>query len=318
MVLWSPWVSMDTQGLHKRAWDLATAQHGVLSRRQLLELGWHAEAIKHRVRKGRLHTVHRGVFAVGRPNLTRRGHWMAAVLACAPDAFLSHRTAAVLWGIRIGPLPSGDDLIDVTVRAHRRLRCKGVRLHRARSLTEPDWASRDRIPVTSPIRTLIDLAAELRSEELETAINEADRARLVSPEVLRSAASDRSRLHGIAAIRAVLDRRTFRLTDSELERRFLRLIDRAGLTRPLTQRRVNGFRVDFYWPELALVVETDGLRYHRTPGQQATDRIRDQKHAAAGLIPLRFTHAQVVFEAERVIETLRAVVARQRPDLWSV
>jgi very-short-patch-repair endonuclease len=158
----------------------------------------------------------------------------------------------------------------------------------------------------------------LRSEELETAVNEADRARLVSPEVLRSAASDRSRLHGIAAIRAVLDRRTFRLTDSELERRFLRLIDRAGLTRPLTQRRVNGFRVDFYWPELALVVETDGLRYHRTPGQQARDRIRDQKHAAAGLIPLRFTHAQVVFEAERVIETLRAVVARQRPDLWSV
>jgi len=121
----------------------------------------------------------------------------------------------------------------------------------------------------------------------------------------------------VGPLRAVLDRRTFTLTDSELERRFIRLVRRAGLPVPLTQHLVNGVRVDFYWPELRLIVETDGLRYHRTPSQQAKDRIRDQGHAAQGFIVLRFTHAQVAFDAGGVISTLRAVMSRQRPTLWT-
>ena len=120
---------------------------------------------------------------------------------------------------------------------------------------------------------------------------------------------------GFEVLRSVLDRRTFRLTDSELERRFLRVVQRAGLPRPLTQKRVNGFKVDFYWPELRLVVETDGLRYHRTPNQQAKDKLRDQVHAAAGLVPLRFTHAQVMFDSGRVVSVLRRVAERQRLQL---
>jgi very-short-patch-repair endonuclease len=104
-----------------------------------------------------------------------------------------------------------------------------------------------------------------------------------------------------------MDRRTFTLTDSELERRFLQLVRKAGLPQPLTQQRVNGYLVDFYWPELKLVVETDGLRYHRTATQQSRDRERDQAHVAAGLIALRFTHAQVRYDPARVVETLRAV-----------
>jgi very-short-patch-repair endonuclease len=111
----------------------------------------------------------------------------------------------------------------------------------------------------------------------------------------------------VAALRELLDRHDITLTDSELERRFLPIARRAGLPPPLTQQDVNGFRVDFYWPELGLVVETDGLRYHRTPAQQAKDRHRDQAHAAAGLTALRFTHGQVVREAEYVEETLAAV-----------
>jgi very-short-patch-repair endonuclease len=114
---------------------------------------------------------------------------------------------------------------------------------------------------------------------------------------------------GLAKLRQTLDRRTFTLTDSELERLFLPLARRAGLPPPQTQARVNGFRVDFYWPELGLVVETDGLRYHRTPTQQAKDRVRDQKHIAAGLIPLRFTHAQIRVEKAHVHATLGAVVS---------
>jgi very-short-patch-repair endonuclease len=104
------------------------------------------------------------------------------------------------------------------------------------------------------------------------------------------------------------------MTDTELERRFLPIARRAGLSRPETQAHVNGFRVDFYWPELGLVVETDGLRYHRTPAQQAIDRIRDQAHAAAGLTPLRFTRAQVRYEPSHVEATVAAVARRLRAN----
>jgi very-short-patch-repair endonuclease len=143
-------------------------------------------------------------------------------------------------------------------------------------------------------------------------VNETDKLGLIDPEMLRSVVEDHRGVDGISALRAVLDRRTFTLTDSELERRFVRLVDRAGLPRPLTQQRVNGFRVDFFWPELGLVVETDGLRYHRTPAQQSRDRIRDQAHVAAGFTALRFTHAQVRFEPRQVISTLREVAERCR------
>jgi very-short-patch-repair endonuclease len=108
----------------------------------------------------------------------------------------------------------------------------------------------------------------------------------------------------------LLDLQTFTITDSELERRFLRLARAAGLPTPETQAWVNGFRVDFHWPRLGLVVETDGLRYHRTPAQQARDRLRDQAHTAAGLTALRFAGVQVRFEADQVQATLVAVAKR--------
>ncbi len=95
-----------------------------------------------------------------------------------------------------------------------------------------------------------------------------------------------------------------------LERRLLALLREARLPLPQTQSRQNGFRVDFVWPELGLIVETDGLRYHRTPAEQAKDRIRDQAHMAAGLTPLRFTRAQVVYDRGHVQRTLAAVIGR--------
>src|SRR5690242_3384511 len=89
---------------------------------------------------------------------------------------------------------------------------------------------------------------------------------------------------------------------------FLPIARQAGLPQPVTGRTLNGFKTDFHWPDLGLVVETDGLRYHRTPGQRARDRVRDQAHAAAGLTPLRFTHEQVRFDPDYVRATLAAVL----------
>ena len=284
--------------------ELAARQHGVVSRAQLLELGLSAPAIKHRLRRGRLHAVHRGVYAVGRPQLTRLGALNAAVLAAGPGAALSHEQAAEVYGLRRrrrGP-------IELTVPNARRAR-PGLRLHR-RALPEADLTTRHGIPVTSPVRTLLDLAARLRERELEALLNEADKLDLADSDELRTALGARAGQRGLASLRRLLRREVFALTDSELERRFLPIARRAGLPPPLTQAHLNGFRVDFFWPDLGLVVETDGLRYHRTPAQQARDRRRDQALAAAGLTPLRFTHQQVAREAKSVETTLRAVVRR--------
>jgi very-short-patch-repair endonuclease len=291
------------------AWKLASNQHGVVSRAQLLDLGLTENEIKTRVARGRLHRLWRGVYAVGRPQLTRHGWWMGAVLSCGPSAVLSHGSAAALWAIRAkGPIRP----IDVSVRSDVFRRRKDVRLHR-RSFGSPrDLTRRDGIPVTSPARTLIDLATVIEPGPLEAAVNEADKLGLVDPDELRAANDEHVGIDGVAALRKLLDRRTFQLTDSELERRFLRLVRRAGLSPPRTRERVNGFRVDFFWPELGLVVETDGLRYHRTPFQQGKDRLRDQAHIAAGLTALRFTHSQIAHQPTSVSATLTATAERLR------
>jgi very-short-patch-repair endonuclease len=111
-------------------------------------------------------------------------------------------------------------------------------------------------------------------------------------------------------LRAVLDYRTFTLTDSQLERLFLPIARAAGLPLPSRHRWVNGFKVDFFWPELRLIVETDGLTYHRTPAQQAKDAVRDQTHIAAGFTVLRFTRAQVKYEPAHVQAVLEQVAGR--------
>lgn len=228
---------------------------------------------------------------------------MAAVLGCGPGAVLSYGSASALWGIGRERLPS----IEISVPVSSVRRRPGVQVYRRPNLQPSDVAVRDGIPVTSVVRTLIDVATGLDRAGLERAINEADRLDLVDPETLFDELGSRSGLRGIGPLRALLGDLTFRLTDSELERRFLPLALEAGLPSPLTRQQVNGFRVDFYWPDLGLVVETDGLRYHRTPAQQARDRLRDQIHTAAGLTSLRFTHSQVRFESGRVRETLNAV-----------
>ncbi|HEX2071730.1 MAG TPA: DUF559 domain-containing protein [Thermoleophilaceae bacterium] len=166
--------------------------------------------------------------------------------------------------------------------------------------------------MTTVHRTLLDLAAVVGRRGLDAAVNEADKLDLTDPESLRATLARYGGRHGVTALRGVLDRQTFALTDSELERRFLRIARRAGLPLPLTGEHLNGFKVDFFWPDLGLVVETDGLRYHRTPIQQARDRLRDQAHSAAGLTPLRFTHSQVRYEPGYVQSTLASVAERLR------
>jgi very-short-patch-repair endonuclease len=279
-----------------------------VTRQQLIQLGYCNEAIRHRLAKGRLHRVRRGVYAVGRPGITQHASWLAAVLSCGPEAVLSHGDAGRLLGIcpaRAG-LP-----VEVSVPARVRRRRPGIVVHR-RTLAPNEITVHDGIPVTAPAATLVDLATTLSTDALVAAVNEADKLDLIDPERLRQTLDEVTRRPGLGRVRAILDRRTFTLTESKLERRFLSIAREAGLEMPETGAYLNGYKVDFYWPALGLVIETDGLRYHRTPAQQGNDRQRDQAHAAAGLTPLRFTHAQVAYERAHVKETIAAVAKRLR------
>lgn len=289
-------------------WAVVGRQHGVVTRAQLIECGFSPKAITHRIDSGRLHRLHRGVYAVGRPELTRLGRWMGAVLSCGRGAVLSHDSAAALWDIA-----DRERLVIISIPRPRQLRRDDLEIHRV-PFRAGDLDNHQGIPVTSPVRTLIDLAPRLSPPALEAAVNAADRLGLVDPETLRNQVAGRSHVPGLPALRRLLDRDTFRLTDSELERRFLRLVASAGLPIPQTGIRLNGFKVDFYWPDLGLVVETDGLRYHRTASQQARDRRRDHAHLAAGLTTVRFTHAQIAHEPASVIATLRALAGRLSAD----
>jgi very-short-patch-repair endonuclease len=294
----------------RAAWALARSQHGAIALFQLSALGYTRRAIEHRLAIGRLHPVYRGVYAIGRPDVNRKGRWMAALLACRLEAVLSHHSAAALWGIRAD---GGAPPHVTTSRAHDH-RQPGIVAHRSRTLGDEDVTRREDIPLTTPLRTLVDLGTQLPFHALEAAINEADKLDLIDPVALRAALDERKGQRGVRPLRDILDRGEFVLTDSELERRFLPIARRAGLAKPLTQRWVNGCRVDFYWPDLGLVVETDGLRYHRTPSQQTKDRVRDQAHVAAGLTPLRFTHWQVRYDPTHVERTLQSAARRARPE----
>jgi very-short-patch-repair endonuclease len=276
-----------------------------VSRGQLTVLGFTADAIKHAIAAGRLYAIARGVYAVGRPELTRHGHWMVAVLSCGPGAMLSHGSAAALW--RIG---KEWRKVEVTVRSASPRRRPDVRVRRRPTLATRHVTEREGVPVTGLVQTLVDLAAVHRRPAVERAVNEADRLDLIDPPTLRRELEVHRWEPGVRPLRTMLDRRTFRLTREELERRFLPLAERVGLPLPLTKQWVNGFEVDFYWPDLGFVIETDGLRYHRTPSEQARDRLRDQAHTAAGMTQLRFTHEQVYYEPEHVLSILRSTARR--------
>ncbi len=231
---------------------------------------------------------------------------MAAVLACGETVCLSHRSAGALFGI----CQERNGVVEVSVLRSGKVRCGGIKVHRRPSLPSNDVGALHRIPITSPVRTLIDLATVLPSKTLERAVNEADKKDVIDPESLRRSLNAYAGVPGVKRLRALLDRDTFVLTEEELERLFLPLVQEAGLPLPKTREWVNGFEVDFLWPELKLVVETDGLRYHRTPSAQARDARRDQAHTAAGYARLRFSHHQVKHETDYVKRILGETAAR--------
>lgn len=234
---------------------------------------------------------------------------MTAILVCGDGAFLSHRSAAALYGVG----EERDDLIELTVSRPGRCRHRGIRAYRRLSLPSLDIGTLDAVPVTSPVRTLLDYATLEPSNRVERAVNEADKRDMIDPDSLRKALDGYTGEPGVKRLRRVLDRHTFRLSDQELELLFRPIAKAAGLPVPLTKVIIDKFEVDFFWPDLELVVETDGWRYHRTPSTQTRDALRFQVHTAAGRTPIRFSHWQIKHESDHVRRILRETTARLRP-----
>jgi very-short-patch-repair endonuclease len=269
----------------KSAKDLALAamadsRHGVVTRALLLNAGFSSEDVARLVKARRLHRLHQGVYAVGHQVLTTEGRWMAAALAVG--GALSHTTAAAAWDLRRTSSP----LIHVTVPGDPgRKRRKGMKVHRSTTLTDAEISVWRGIPITTPARTIIDLARTLKGRALEHVIDLADQRGLVDFDQLRTARS--------ASLQAVLSRYRPAPTRSELEERFLTLCDDHGIKRPETNTRIEGFEVDFVWRDRRLIVEVDGYAYHRSPEAFETDRERDVTLTVAGWRVLRFTWAQI-------------------------
>jgi very-short-patch-repair endonuclease len=261
-------------------------------------------SIAHRIRVGRLHRVHPGVYAVGHPIISLKGRFMAATFATGPGAVISHRSAAILHGL----LGSAAARIDVTSRC-RRSPGRSIRAHQTRTLAPQDVTAVDGIPVTSIARTLLDLTDVVPARHVERALDQAELLRgfdLVALEDVLARGNGRR----TKKLRAALaqHRRGPTLTRSELEEAFLALVDRAGLPRPRMNERVCGYTVDAYWPRLGLVVEIDSFKYHRTRSRFEADRRRDVALQTAGLRTARFTDLRIEYEPDAVARDLRALV----------
>ncbi len=281
---------------------VAAHGRGVVTRAQLVALGYANTAISRRVRAGRLHRLHPGVYAVGHASVSREGRWLAAVLAVGDGAALSHRSAAGLWdlsSVRAKP--------DVTTARRGRRAPAGIDLHRTRWLPPEHVTVLEGIPVTTVERTLADLAAVVSPGRLERAIAVAEARAIVDVDLLLACARHRP---GARAIRSLLAEWTPGVTRSELENRLLALIGASHLPPPEVNAMAEGFEVDLLWRAAHVVVEADGHAFHGSRSRVERDRTRDAALAAAGYVVLRFTWRQVTRRPETVIRAVRAAITR--------
>ena len=287
---------------------LAATQHGVVAFAQLVALGLSRQSIGRRVRAGRLHRVHQGVYAVGHKRLTQRGRWVAAVLAGGDAAVLSHRSAAALWQI----LPVRGETHVTTPRAlHDR---DGIEFH-SQSLQFDEITERDGIPVTTVARTLVDIAAS-EPDYFVRAFNEAEFRRLDDEAGLTDLLSRSPSRAGALTIRKVLGHAYTGITREELEHRFLVLVDKFDLPRPLLNQplTIDGRTIypDAAWPDARLIVELDSRAAHETTSRFDSDRERDRFLALAGWLVVRVTWKHLTTDANRLAADLRELIDARR------
>ncbi|HEX6455260.1 MAG TPA: type IV toxin-antitoxin system AbiEi family antitoxin domain-containing protein [Solirubrobacterales bacterium] len=292
---------------------LAERQHGVVCRRQLRKLGLGEDAIQHRLGAGRLHLLHKGVYAVGHQLLTREGRWMAAVLASGPEALLSHWSAAALWQIR----PNGRTRIELIVP--HRSRSSDLILRHVSHLPADERGVREGIPVTSVPRTIFDLAAGEDADTIVAMLREAEylelHDRLSLPHLLERYPAKRGSRNVRLALKRLKEEPPGRKR-SKLEERFAPFLRRHRLPLPRFNEWIalgpKRYRVDCHWPGTGQIVELDGWQGHRTRSAFREDRARDRALHVAGYSVTHLTWNQLDDEPEQVAADLRVLLGIER------
>jgi hypothetical protein len=297
-------------GRHEALAELAARQHGVVSIRQLTaRLGYSRNAISRAVREGRLHRIHRGVYAVGHTSLSAHGQALGAVLACGSGSLLSHHSAGWLWDIaKVEPAP-----FHVTTSVWRTPR-PPLRLHQSLALAPEDRALREGIPVTSLPRTFLDLAAAVKFEWLEKMVERSEELRLFDLRAIEELLARTAGHHGHKRLRraiALYEPTSF--TRSGLEKRFLRLVLDAGLPQPHMNYVEHGFELDCYWPEHRFVVELDVFETHGTHAAFERDRKRQEDLLLLGIHMIRVTGPRLEREPEEVIRRVARLLSEREP-----
>ncbi|HET7589239.1 MAG TPA: type IV toxin-antitoxin system AbiEi family antitoxin domain-containing protein [Solirubrobacterales bacterium] len=298
--------------------EVATRQHGVVSMGQLLGLGHSAAAVLEWAKVGRLHRVHRGVYAVGHRRLSWYSHCWAAVLAAEPDegapwrAVASHYTAAYLWGL----LRWRPDAMHVTAPTRRRAERRFV-VHFSSILAEEDRTVREGIPVTAVPRVLLDLSIRSRPDRIEGYLERAEERDLLDvravEDVLARAGGHRGR--GPLARALAIYRPDPSFTRSKFEARFRRLVEAAGLPAPSMNFNVAGFELDAHWPDLRFAVELDLFETHGSRAAFERDRRRQEELKLHGIEMIRITAPRLKREPQAVIRNLATLLERRQHEL---
>ncbi len=285
---------------------IAERQHGVLSKARLRSLGLSDRQIEHRIADRRLHPIHRSVYSVGHSVVSRRGRWLAAVIAAGPGALLSHRDGAALLDLR----HVHDGRIDVTITGASR-RHAGIRIHRTRILHPEDRTIAGGIPVTSPARTLLDLAEVGTPTQLRRAYERAHRNGLLDTVAIQRLLARSNGRRGVKPLGSLLDYDATEAAraSSELESLFFDLVRAASLPSPALNAVVDGYEVDAYWREADLVVELDGYEFHSGRSEFERDHEKLARLRLAGHEVLALTYRQVTDEAQWVTAALRQLLA---------
>jgi very-short-patch-repair endonuclease len=289
--------------------QLAAAQRGIAHRDQLAGVGVGRGAVDWRLSRSRMHHVFPRVVAIGNPVLEPLGAETAALLYARDGSFLSHDTAAALWGIA----PADPGRVHLTTIGRRVRARPGLQCHRVAAIDLRDLRLHRGFPVTAPARTLVDLSEDRGPDELARALNEARVLGLLSDESLQGALDRFNGPSGTKQLRALLAaERGPVLSRSELERRFRALIDQGQLPQPQYNVSLLGYEVDVLWPLERLVVETDGFAVHGQRRAFEADRRRDQRLTAAGYTVIRVTYRQLIEEPLVVLVTVAQALAVAR------
>jgi very-short-patch-repair endonuclease len=298
--------------------DLATYQHGVISAGQLRKRGYSKRLVMQECRRGRLHYVHRGVYAVGHRRLTWYSHCWAAVLAAEPDegapwrAVASHFSAAYLWGL----LRWRPDVMHVTAPTRRRAKRRFV-VHFSSILAEEDRAIREGFPVTAVPRTLLDLAIRARPAQLEGYLERAEERELLDVRAVEDVLSRAGGHCGrgpLSRVIAIYSPDPV-FTRSKFERRFRQLVKAVGLPVPSMNFNVAEFELDAYWPDLRFAVELDLFETHGSRAAFERDRRRQEELKLLGIEMIRITAPRLKREPEAVLRNLATLLKRRRPEV---